>query len=135
LAGLAYFLEVTRPEPIFITNPETIRAMRMNRPVEEGDVDPTIDLSPIEVRMEGAAILFPREDLSPDDCEFQAPVKEIETFRMNGRDVMRLRCTVMRSEEDIDIELYATGEALRGTRPQVGDDVRGMLWLQGHLAG
>jgi hypothetical protein len=52
---------------------------------------------------------------------------------MDGRDVLRLRCTVLRAEEDIDIELYATGEAVQSARPLIGDDVRGMLWLQEHL--
>jgi hypothetical protein len=49
--------------------------------------------------------------------------------------VTRLRRTVLRPESDLDIDIYATAAGMRrGDQPRIGDDVRGMLWLQGHLA-
>jgi hypothetical protein len=62
-------------------------------------------------------------------------VKEVEDFDMDGRRVTRLRCTVLRLDSDIDIELYATAEAMRGgEQARIGDDVRGTLWFQGYPA-
>ncbi len=102
---------------------------------ERQDSDAAVDTSPIEVRLQGAAILLPCEDLSPDDYNFQASVKEVESFDMDGRRVTRLRCTVLRLKSDIDIDLYATAAGMReGEQPRIGDDVRGALWLQGYLA-
>jgi hypothetical protein len=68
----------------------------------------------IEVRLQGAAILLPREDLSPDDYSFQAPVKEVESFDMHGRRVTRLRCTVLRLDSDVDIDLRHRRRDARG---------------------
>lgn len=132
LAGLAYFAEVIEPAPVFITNPETIRAMRATS-------DQADDTSPIEVRLNGAAILFPRDDLAPSDYEFQVPVKEVEHFTVFDRTVTRITATVTRltgrDDEDVDVDFYVAAERWRrNARPLPGADIRGAVWLQGYLA-
>ncbi len=132
LAAVAYHAEVAHPEPVFIEKLETIRAMRAGTEREGDD-------SPIEVRLEGAAILFPTEKFAPDDCEFQVPVKEIETFTLGELDVTRLSVTVLRldqlDDEDINIDLYVPDHCWGSEeRPAVGSDIKGLLWLQGYLA-
>lgn len=132
LAGLAYFAEVAHPEPVLITKEDTIRAMRAG--TAQAD-----DLSPIEVRMEGAAMLFPRDDYAPDEYEFQAPVKMVETFDVFDRRMSKLTITVARlmddNDPDIDIELFVGDHVWRSNeRPMPGADIRGVLWLQGYLS-
>ncbi len=132
LAGLAYRAEVAHPKPVFIEKLETIRAMRAGTEHEGDD-------SPIEVRLDGAAILMPRDGAGPDDHEFQAPVKDIETFALDGRRITRLTVTALRlsdlDDEDVDLELYVDEERWGSNeRPLPGADVQGLLWLQGYLA-
>ena len=134
LAGIAHSAEVVSPQPIFITELEAIRAMRAGT-AHEGDS------SPIEVHMDGAALLFPRDDLGPEDYEFQGPVKEVEVFEAFGRKITRLTLTVVRlldadeADSDIDVELFVSDHAWRSEqRPKPGVDVRGLMWLQGRLA-
>lgn len=132
LAGLAYFAEVAHPEPVVIAKEDTIRAMRAG--TAQAD-----DLSPIEIHMEGAAILLPQDDYAPDEYEFQGPVKMIETFNVFDKAVTKLTLTVARLldaiDSDIDIELFVGDHVWRtDERPLPGEDVRGLLWLQGFLS-
>lgn len=132
LAGVAYSAEVAHPDPVVIDNPETIRAMRAG-------TDRADDTSPIEVRLNGAAVLLPRDEYAPHEYEFQGPVKAVEAFDLFGCRVMRLTITVARlldhEDEDVDIALYVADHVWRtNERPLVGSDVRGLMWLQGHLA-
>lgn len=132
LAGMAYFAEVVHPEPILIETPDVIRAMRAG-------TDRADDPSPVEVRMEGAAILFPREERAPHEYEFQAPVTAVEAFDLLGRRMVRLTVTVARlidhEDEDVAIDLYVSDHVWGSNeRPMPGADVRGLMWLQGYLA-
>ncbi len=132
LAGLAYTAEVIHPEPVLITNPETIRVMRAK-------TDQPDSLDPIEVSMEGAAVLLPKDAYAPDEYQFQGPVKMVEAFDAFDMRIIKLRLTVARLRDtdatDIDIDLYVSDHVWRtGERPLSGSDVRGLFWLQGHLA-
>ena len=132
LAALAYRATVVHPQPVFIEKLETIRAVRAGTEHEGDD-------SPIEVRLEGAAMLFPRETYSPDDHEFQAPVKDVEIFKLGERRITRLTVTVLRlsdlDDEDINLNLYVDeGRWDTNERPMPGADVQGLLWLQGYLS-
>jgi len=65
----------------------------------------------------------------------------VDILRAWGQTLYRLDVTVMRdttSEETIPftIPVYVAQHKLpEGYRPRVGDDVRGVLWLQGSMAG
>ncbi|CUW37141.1 conserved protein of unknown function [Magnetospirillum sp. XM-1] len=132
LGAVAYQATVVHPEPVFIEKIETIRAMRAGSEREGDD-------SPIEVQMAGAAILFPRDDLSPGDHEFQGPVREVQTFDLSGRQITRLSVTLSRiherESEDVNVTIYVEeGHWGSNERPLPGADVQGMLWLQGYLS-
>lgn len=135
LGAMAYQAEVVEPKPAFITDPETIRAMRSASDPSVASL-PDAALEPIEIRLDGAAVLFPRPDLSPDDFEFQGPVKAIATYEFDGVPMLALTVTVARrNDRDLDIVLHARRSTLsQGDRLRIGSDIRGILWLQGHIA-
>jgi len=132
IAGLAYTAEVAHPEIVRIDEPEKIRAMRAG--TERAD-----DLSPIEIDLKGAAILFARDEYAPDEYEFSGPVRTIESFDAFGTRITCLTSTLLRlvdsDDLDFDVTLYISDHAWRtNERALPGADVRGFLWLQGYLA-
>lgn len=92
-----------------------------------------------ELSMAEMAGLFPFEDGQPDDYAFQTTIKGVEELAYRGRTVYQLRVALFRqpAEEsddfvDVDAYLYAAEHVVDGFDPTVGDDVRGLVWLQGH---
>lgn len=88
------------------------------------------------VSLEGAAILMPVSEWDVDDYNFRAPVKSVTAFTdWLGQDGWRVRATVMRiGDEDVDLDILVTRRAWEGEAPpQVGQDIEGLLWLQGYL--
>ena len=124
--------EISHLEPAVITDAEKIRAMR--GPEEASD------LSPIEIRFEGGAALFPRADRAPDEYEFLGPVKDVTAFELFEQNITRVTLAIGRRPDadvgdDIDIDLYVADHAWRSSeRPQPGSNLRGLMWLQGYLA-
>lgn len=102
-----------------------------------GPADPeTIrDDSGEELSTEGMAAFFPFERGDVDDYAFQTRVKEVEEVAFGDRTVYRLLAPLFRTEDgdDIDISLYASEHILGEYVPEVGDDVTGVLWLQGRV--
>jgi hypothetical protein len=115
LAACAYVLH--KAEPRTITNAEakehSTRNLAAYRPFPQGDID---------------------------DFVYQSPVKSVETVSFCGKTVYRLLVPLFRLPDesgeyrDIDITLYAAGHVTGGYAPRVGDDVMGILWLQGSLS-
>ena len=74
----------------------------------------------------------------PDDYQFCAPVNDVKESELGGIPVWRFRGTVMRvhdGSQEVHIDIYATREAMwDGVAPVLGDEVSGVLWLQGGLA-
>ena len=138
LAGFAYAVEPAPDTVIPITSETTIRTVRAHElGVAPEDVQ---DLSPLEVHTGGMASLFPSTTGSPDDCSFQGKVLRVETVQAWGQALLRLEVAVMvdtSGEEDqpFIIPIYAAPHALQqGWVPEVDDEVRGGLWLQGLAA-
>jgi hypothetical protein len=136
--GFPYRIEVCDSPPIVINDPERVRAMR--RATEPQVSTEETDSEPIVIQTKGMAALFPLQDAGADDYQFQGPVKSVTELdaKMLGCRTWRVRVTVARfselSDEDFDIDLYVTEKALEsGALPKIGDDVRGILWLQGYL--
>lgn len=132
LAAFAYWAQVVHPEPVVIDKPEAIEAMRKGTE-REGD------MSSIEVIMSGAAILFPRDDLSPDDAEAQGPVRAVDHVLWAGVPLTCCWVTVVRlldrEDEDIDIPVFIAPHVWRtGERPEPGNDLQALIWIQGCLA-
>jgi hypothetical protein len=130
LFGFAYICEVITPQPMVVSDPETVRIFR-SAPGEDPE-----DISPITLQTKGLAAFFPCSKGDRDDYQFQAPVKDIKETEMLGQRLWRIRATVGRSlnDEDLDLAIFVTEKALRGDKvPQPGDDIAGALWLQGYL--
>jgi len=131
LAGLAYSFAVIEPEPIIISDPEKIVEFRT---YTGQDVS---DLSPVHISTKGMAALFSIDKWDRDDYAFQGPVKSLSELELLGRRVWKLRVTVLRTlddDKDVDLDIYVADRCFEKDKvPQVGDDVRGNLWMQGHL--
>jgi len=133
LGALAYRLEVFKPEPMFIKNPEAVAAL-VKDAEKTGDTIPREPDGTIRIETKGMAALLSIEKWGPDDYSFRGPVKEITELDFLGRKVWKLRVTVLRFDDDVDLDIYLCEANLAGEKvPEVGDDVMGSLWLQGHL--
>lgn len=135
LIGIPSSFSVFVPEPITITDLKHIRAVR---PILYAD-DPEQCGSdePLVYATKGMAAFFPRADYSPDYYEFSGPVRSVAPYarEMFGRPAWRVRVTVARfGDEDFDLDLCVSEKTLgAGRLPEPGEDVRGVLWLQGYL--
>lgn len=132
LTGLAYQCEVVKePAPVFITAPEAVAATRRAFGQDEND------LSPIRFETKGMAAFIGVEKYDRDEYQFQGPVKEAAVCDFLGQKLWRLRTTVARSLEDNadrDLAVFVhERHFMQSGPPAVGDDVRGVLWLQGML--
>ena len=88
------------------------------------------------LNMDGAAILLPVSGGDADDYEFHAPVKSVTEFsNWLGQDGWRVCATVMRfGERDADLDILITRRAWSAKAPpQIGQNIEGLLWLQGYL--
>jgi len=129
LAGLAYRIEYVKPEPIFITNPDTIKHMRSISAEDDAEKN---SLDPIRVETTGMAALMLTKWTS--EYEFRGPVKQVdELSSLLDNRLWRIVVTVARPEDrEIDVPIYATERVLKGWIPKIGEDCQGVLWLQGH---
>lgn len=93
------------------------------------------DESGEELSTEGMAGFFPFERGDVDDYSFQTRVKDVEETSFGGNPVYRLLVPLFRTDEegDVDIYLYASERVLGEYVPEVGDDIEGVLWLQGRV--
>lgn len=133
LAAVAYSLEVVAPEPVIISDPEQIR-IRQEVFAESGVEVPLNADGHIELHMAGAAILLPIEEWDISDYRFQAPVRDVSSFELEGQIIYAVRATVMIvDDKDIDLIIYTPEHALKAAPPKPGDDVAGSLWVQGYM--
>lgn len=130
MAGLAYVLEKIQDTNIRITEGAALE-MERQRVLEE---DPKADVNQIkfvDISMGDLRCLLPRDDGM--DAEFQTVVEEVHFFRTEDVEICKMRVVLMRpAEEPFSAILYASEYVLKGYRPQVGDSIRGALWLQGY---
>jgi len=85
--------------------------------------------------MTGASIFLPRGgDENPDDAQFQGVIDALDSFEHDGQRIYRMEMVVMRPDDgEFRIALFASEHALDGYVPQLGEDVEGVLWLQGRV--
>jgi hypothetical protein len=96
------------------------------------------DLEPIHIDLTKMAVLMPTDSGSEDDAYYQGEVVRIEphAVRMLDVDFWRVDTVVMRPDEDFVLPIYVAERVFEnGWRPQVGQYVSGVLWLQAHVAG
>ncbi len=93
----------------------------------------------VVTRNMAAYVPLPEGDI--DDFAFYSPVKDVERVRFCGKTFYRLIVPLCRLRDedgeyrrDIDIVLYAAEYVTGGYVPRVGDDIQGVLWMQGALS-
>lgn len=93
------------------------------------------------LQLQGVAMLVHHDEADPDDYDFLAPVQASEPAAMGLFSLTRVTVTLLRPpcEDDIDrdvvVPLYVPERCWRSeARPEPGNDLSGMLWLQGRLA-
>ena len=132
LAGLAYWL---RPIQLrsFEVREGGMWEMEKQRRLEAGESLEEAS-RPVEVHMTGAAIFLPRgsDGDARDDAQFQGVIEAIDTFEHDGQKVYRLEMVLLRPEdEEFRTPVYASERALDGYVPRLGEDVEGVMWVQG----
>lgn len=69
-----------------------------------------------------------------DDYVFRTRIGAVEDHAFRGRTVYRIRAPLFRDDgEDVEIAFYAAEGMIDGYRPEPGDDVEGVCWLQGRV--
>jgi len=108
----------------------------------EGKFEPFSAKKPdqaLEIHLGGMAVLLPIEEWDQDDYFFRGPLKAIKEVEIFGQKAWLLTTTVMRridGNADVDLDVLVTRRAWQGeSPPQIGADIEGRLWLQGHLSG
>jgi hypothetical protein len=92
---------------------------------------------PVEIHMTGASIFLPKGgDENPDDAQFQGVIDALDSFEHDGQRIYRMEMVVMRpDDEEFRIAVFASEYVLDGYVPRLGEDVEGILWLQGRVIG
>ncbi|MDD5470317.1 MAG: hypothetical protein PHP05_00105 [Sideroxydans sp.] len=91
----------------------------------------------VDIHMTGASIFLPRfGKVAPDEAEYQGVISAVETIAHDGQLVYRLEMVVARPDDDaFKLAVYASEHVLDGYVPRLGEDVQGVLWLQGQIIG
>ncbi len=72
------------------------------------------------------------------DFTFSSAVKEVVDFDFWGKKFFRIKASLFTMSEigedgEVDIYVYVPHRAIQGSKPRIGDDVFGAIWMQGHL--
>lgn len=133
LSAFAYHLEPAEDQELLVTQEMTIRTLRG---ASEG-VPPELvtDLGPIVIRTRGLTCMVPWKGGEPDDLEIRGPVEAIDLLEAWGEPLYRLQVRVHREEPEVVLPVYARARTFReGKVPRVGDEIQGVVWLQGRIA-
>ena len=131
LTGLAYDARPAEPVEMSV-NRHPDEVAWSNRHAQNGE---TPEIATMTISLDGSAMLLPVNGWDADDYSFHAPIKTVSEFSdWLGQTGWRVRATVMRFDEDADLDILITRKAWAGDEPpQVGQDIEGRLWLQGYL--
>jgi len=136
LGGLAYRLGPIRMRS-FSIGEGALWAMTRQRRLEDGESPEQAD-RPVEVNLTGAAIFLPRAGEQCDEADFQGVIEAIDTLVHDGQKVYRLEMVLTRpGDDEFRLPVFASERVLVGYVPRLGDDVEGVMWVQGRqvLAG
>ena len=76
---------------------------------------------------------FPRNSY-PDDFEFRFKVKAMDSCVAFGQTFYILEGILFEPSDPVEYCMYVSLGTLGSYRPEIGDNVEGVAWLQGHLA-
>jgi hypothetical protein len=131
LAAIAYGLEKLIETEITVTQGfflelERETALKENPDADVGAIESVaIDVSQLRT------LIF--QDDFPEDAEFQTVVEDVDYFHFDGIEICRMPVGFkLGGDRNFRINLYASEHVLKGYRPQTGDTIHGILWLQGY---
>lgn len=135
LAGLAYWLRPIQMRSFEIKE-GPMWQMERERRLKDGESEKEAS-RPVEIHMTGASIFLPKGgDENPDDAQFQGVIDALDSFEHDGQHIYRMEMVVMRpDDEEFRIAVFASEYVLDGYVPRLGEDVEGILWLQGRVIG
>ncbi len=132
LGAMAFKLQPADRGQFEITDPKIVRQIRaLDDDLEQ---DGVVDLSPVAIETEGAAIMLPIEGWDAFEYTIQAPVKSVVEREFDGRRFYEVRATVLRMDQDLDLPILAAEHVIEGGVPKVGQDIAGGIWVHGYLA-
>lgn len=130
LAGLAYFLRPIQMRS-FAVREGKLREMQRQQRLDDGESVEEAS-QPVEVRLTGAAIFLPRDGDACDEAQLQGVIETIDTFEHDGQKIYRMEMVLMRPDDnEFRLPVFVAERALNGYEPRLGDDVEGVLWVQG----
>lgn len=103
---------------------------------------------PQELSLQGAAIMFPVDEWDRHDYRFRAPVQHVEEVEMLDQKAWLVTARIAQfhgmlessdgsapeGREWFDLPIVVTAKAWdHDSPPEVGQDVKGTLWMQGYL--
>ena len=103
---------------------------------EENPDGPPPDVQSMTVHIDSEFTYLMQTEPYPDEGEFRGIVEKVEWFDYLGTEMCRLGMRFKASDDDEDfltIDLFAGRHRLGEYRPNPGDLVQGVLWLQGFL--
>lgn len=128
LSALAYTAEILMERSFSFEGQQAIDFLAKTGRQPEIDADGNV--RPVVFGLSDLVAYLPRNDPFADDCEFQSPVTYVAKAKSIDKSLYQLRITIFR-DSDISIDLYAKEELFQ-TAPQIGDPIRGVLWMQGY---
>lgn len=135
LAGLAYFLEYAKEEAFSISEGELWEMTKQHR-LEDG-LSLEEAQKPIRISTKGMSIFLPIPD-EPDNMQIRGTIQVARTFEFNDQKLWRLDVLVFQDSERGEanvLPIFVREENFKdGYIPKVGDDVQGVVWLQGVLS-
>lgn len=130
LAGFAYSCSINTSQPIPISD-ETRLIFEKAFSIQGFSI-------PDEIQTKRMTVFVPAEGGGIDDYWYRGPVKEISETKFLDQVVFKIRTTVaqINNEEesrDFDLDIFVAERVLENEKPKIGDEISGILWLQGHL--
>lgn len=104
--------------------------------LEPADAETLVDERGREFSTAGKSAFVPFEDGDVDDFLFQTVVRAVDRAAVAGHTVYRMRVPLVQGpgDRELRIDLYAAAHVTGTYVPAPGDDVEGVLWLQGRSA-
>lgn len=131
IAGIAYRLQKTVRNSIVVSEGPLIDMERKRRLAEDPNAD-VEKITSVELSLKDLRCLLPQEQR--DDAEFQTVVETVDYLDVEGIRLCRIRATLMiPDDKPFDAYIYASEAVLNDYRPQKGDSIQGIIWLQGRL--
>lgn len=124
LCAFAYSIKLYEHQEIEINNPEAFKLLHPD----------SQESGPLKVSFDGAKLLIQQLQGDKDDYSFQTTIEELEMLDFLGYPVYRLQGSFMTFEDQVlRLDVYAGEHVFEGFKPKIGDEIRGVLWLQGRL--